>query len=99
MNFSISQVEELDFAAFYRHIDAIRAALEKFRRDNKLSFSALFITNVMTQDSLLMICGSREIIEHIGYVKDPDRDVYELPKIVSRKKQLVPYFISILRAM
>lgn len=99
VNFSISQIEELDFSAFYANIDAIRRELELFRKENKLAFSALFVTNVMTQDSLLMICGSREFIEHIGYVKDADRDIYELPKIVSRKKQLVPYFISLIKSL
>ena len=99
VDFSISQIEELDFSSFYKNISDIRAALEKYRKANKLSFSALFITNVMTQDSLLMICGSSDVIEHIGYVKDADTDVFELPKIVSRKKQLVPYFMSILHSL
>ncbi len=98
-DFSISQIEELDFSSFYNNIDSIRTALESYRKANKLSFSALFITNVMSQDSLLMICGSQNVIEHIGYVKDVDRNVFELPKIVSRKKQLVPYFISLLRSI
>lgn len=97
LDFSISQIEELDFSAFYKNIENIRRALEEYRVANKLSFSALFVTNVMTQDSLLMICGNSEVIEHIAYQKNDDADVYELPKIVSRKKQLVPYFMSILR--
>ena len=97
LDFSISQIEELDFSAFYKNIENIRRALEEYRVANKLSFSALFVTNVMTQDSLLMICGNSEVIEHIAYQKNDEADVYELPKIVSRKKQLVPYFMSILR--
>ncbi len=99
VDFSVSQIEELDFASFYEHIAGIRKSLEKYRAANKLAFSALFITNVMTQDSLLMVCGSADVIEHIGYVRDPDRDVFELPKIVSRKKQLIPYLLSILRSL
>lgn len=97
VEFSISQIEELDFASFYSKIEDIRSALEKYRAANKLAFSALFVTNVMTQDSLLMICGESDVIDHIAYAKDTDNDVFELPKIVSRKKQLVPYITSILR--
>ena len=99
VEFSISQIEELDFSSFYEKIDGIRSALERYRKSNKMAFSALFVTNVMTQDSLLMISGSQDVIERIAYQKDAERDVYELPKIVSRKKQLVPYFISILRTI
>lgn len=99
VDFSISQIEELDFSSFNKNILSLRASLEQYRKEHKLAFSALFITNVLTQDSLLMIAGSQDIIEHIGYVKDADRDVFELPKIVSRKKQLVPYLLSIIHSL
>ena len=35
----------------------------------------------------------------IGYARDERRDLYELPKIVSRKKQLIPYIIGLLRGL
>ena len=60
-------------------------------------FSALFVTNVMTQDSLLMICAPDDFLQKINYAKDADRGVYELPKIVSRKKQLIPYLSALLK--
>ncbi|MBR6388768.1 MAG: putative manganese-dependent inorganic diphosphatase [Opitutales bacterium] len=94
--FSVSQIEELDFAAFYSKIGELRAALEEYRSKNSLFFSALFVTNVMTQDSVLMICGLPEFAAKISYAKDAERGVFELPKIVSRKKQLVPYLAAIL---
>ena len=99
VDFSVSQIEELDFAAFYKNIDSIRVALEKYRASKGLSFSALFVTNVLTQDSLLMMTDGNDVLEHIGYTKETDKNVFELPKIVSRKKQLIPYLTSILRAM
>ena len=51
----------------------------------------------MTQDSLLMISGGEKIREKIGYVRDAKRDLYELPKIVSRKKQLIPYLSGLVK--
>jgi manganese-dependent inorganic pyrophosphatase len=99
VDFSVSQIEELDFASFYKNIDSIRIALEKYRASKNLAFSALFVTNVLTQDSLLMMTDGNDVLEHIAYTKDSDKNVFELPKIVSRKKQLIPYLTSILRAM
>lgn len=97
--FSVSQIEELDFTKFYEKIDEIREALGKYREKRGLQFSALFVTNVMTQDSLLMISGGEEMKRKIGYARDERRDLYELPKIVSRKKQLIPYIIGLLRGL
>lgn len=95
--FSVSQIEELDYANFYEKIEDLRQALEQFRKDNGLLFSALFVTNVMSQDSLLMVCGNEELVSRINFAKDVERDCYELPKMVSRKKQLIPSLSTILR--
>lgn len=97
VKFSVSQIEELDFSNFYSKQEEIRESLEKNRTEKNLYFSALFVTNVMTQDSLLMISGADEFIGKINYAKDTERNVYELPKIVSRKKQLIPYLTTLLR--
>lgn len=96
-SFSVSQIEELDFANFYGKIEELRAALENYRKSKKLLFSALFVTNVMSQDSVLMLCGSESFASKIAYVKDAERGIFELPKIVSRKKQLVPYLTNLLK--
>ena len=94
VSFSVSQIEELDFSNFYSKLEAIRAALEKYRSEKNLYFSALFVTNVMTQDSLLMVCGDEDYISKINYARDAEKNVFELPKIVSRKKQLIPYLVA-----
>lgn len=95
--FSVSQIEELDFSKFFAKIGEIRDALDPVQGAKGTVFSALFVTNVMTQDSLLMLSGAEEMKENIGYARDPERDIYELPKIVSRKKQLIPYLAGLLK--
>ena len=97
VDFSVSQIEELDFSNFNSKLADLRESLERYRKSHHLYFSALFITNVMTQDSLLMICGADDVISRISYAKDSDREVFELPKIVSRKKQLIPYLSALLK--
>lgn len=88
--FSVSQIEELDFANFNAKKEEIRRALDAYRKENGLYFSALFVTNVMTQDSLLMVSGGDDMVAKINYVRDTERGVFELPKIVSRKNSLFP---------
>ena len=95
--FSVSQVEELGFDNFFSKFAPLKEALEHLRKDKNLLFSALLVTNVIKQDSLLLICGDEDFISKIGYARDSDRGVFELPGIVSRKKQLVPYLSGLLK--
>lgn len=95
--FSVSQMEDLDYSGFFSRIEEIRAALENFREQKGLIFSALLVTNVMSQDSLLIVCGDEDFVSRISFTRDPERNFFELPKIVSRKKQLIPYISSMLK--
>ena len=97
--FSVSQVEELDFSNFYKRREELQEALENFRKEKGLLFSVLFVTNVMSQDSVMIIAGSEDYVSRINYTRDAERNVYELPKIVSRKKQLMPYLTTLLHDM
>ena len=96
--FSVSQVEELDFSNFYKRREELQEALENFRKEKGLLFSVLFVTNVMSQDSVMIIAGSEDYVSRINYTRDAERNVYELPKIVSRKKQLIPPLMAALQA-
>lgn len=95
-HFSVSQVEELGFSNFWEHQQALVEALEDFRKEEGLMFSLLLITDVNTQNSLLVVCGDHDIITHIGYPRIDGYPIFELPGIVSRKKQLIPYITSLL---
>jgi manganese-dependent inorganic pyrophosphatase len=50
---------------------------------------------VVRQSSLLLVSGSSQLKSAIQY-NQIEPDVYELPGIVSRKKQLLPYLIKCL---
>jgi manganese-dependent inorganic pyrophosphatase len=54
------------------------------------------VTDVSTQSSILLIVGDKEFIRRIGY-PNVEPGIYELGNVVSRKKQLLPYFIHCLR--
>ncbi len=97
LRFSVSQVEELGFGNFHAHADALAAALDQFRRAENLFFSCLFVTDINAQNSLLLVKGDRDFIERISYTQADREDTFDLPGIVSRKKQLIPYLTSVFR--
>ena len=99
VKFSVSQVEELGFASFWGRAREIALALAELRRSERLSFAALLVTDVNTQNSLMMVKGDSDLIERITYPHVEKDEIFDLPGIVSRKKQLIPYLTSLLREM
>lgn len=97
--FSVSQVEELGFDNFWAHAKAISAALAELRDTEKLNFAALLVTDINTQNSLLLVKGEPEFIRKISYAHVEQDEIFDLPGVVSRKKQLIPYLTSLLREM
>jgi manganese-dependent inorganic pyrophosphatase len=99
VRFAVSQVEELGFGNFWQHARSITAALDDLRREERLSFAALLVTDVNTQNSLLLVKGDPDLIGRISYAHVEKDEIFDLPGIVSRKKQLIPYFSSLLKEM
>ena len=97
VKFSISQIEETGFDLFWDRKDQLRTALEELCEDQKLQFSALLVTDVVSNGSLLLLSKESEAWDEINY-PCLDRGLYELPDVVSRKKQLLPLLAQVLRS-
>jgi manganese-dependent inorganic pyrophosphatase len=97
VRFSVSQVEELGFSNFWNRSKSIASALDELRKRERLALAALLVTDINTQNSLLLAKGDPEIIERITYAHVEKDEIFDLPGIVSRKKQLIPYLTSLLR--
>jgi manganese-dependent inorganic pyrophosphatase len=93
--FSVSQIEELGFSHFYEKQDKLFEELEAYRAKQGSYFAALLITDVNTQNSLLLISAPAEFLETITYPRRAP-NLFELNNVVSRKKQLVPYLLDCL---
>lgn len=93
--FSISQIEEIGFDLFWKRKEELREALEELTRSRELDFSALLVTDITTNGSLLLMSREPPSWEEINYPR-VDRHLYELGGIVSRKKQLLPLIARIL---
>lgn len=99
VRFAVSQIEELGFRNFWTRSKPIAAALEDLRQREGLSFAMLLVTDINTQNSLLMVKGDPLLIERITYAHVEKDEIFDLPGIVSRKKQLIPYVTTLLREM
>jgi manganese-dependent inorganic pyrophosphatase len=97
--YSVSQVEELGFNNFWEKEDDLDKALEAHRAEEELLFSFLMVTDINTQDSLLVVAGNEELKSQINYPQRGQSNIYELKGIVSRKKQLIPYVSTLLKTM
>ena len=96
--FSVAQIEEIGFAQFWKRKDEVARALEEYRREHGYLFSALLVTDVVAQSSLLLIAGAKALQEEIDY-PESEPGIYELEGVVSRKKQLLPYLTHCLEKM
>ncbi len=93
--FAVSQIEELNFSHFAEKQAGLISALEDHRRSRGLFFASLLVTDINTQNSLLLVCGPPGFRQRISFpVFAPG--VWDLPGVVSRKKQLLPYLLQCL---
>jgi manganese-dependent inorganic pyrophosphatase len=99
VRFAVSQVEELGFGNFWEHAKPITAALADLRAEEKLAFACLLVTDINTQNSLLLVKGDAGFIQRVSYPHVEKDEIFDLPGVVSRKKQLIPYLTSLLREM
>ncbi len=99
VRFAVSQVEELGFDNFWAHAQPLTDALDELCRTERLVFAGVLITDINTQNSLLLVKGDPEVIARINYPHVQKDEIFDMPGIVSRKKQLIPYLGSVLKEM
>jgi manganese-dependent inorganic pyrophosphatase len=99
VRFSVSQVEELGFGNFWQQAKPIATALQDLRDEERLAFAALLVTDINTQNSVLLVKGDSGFIDRISYTHIEQDEIFDLPGVVSRKKQLIPYLTSLLKEM
>lgn len=93
--FSVSQIEELSFSHLAAQKEALSEALEKCRAANDYLFSVLLITDINTQNSILLLRGTDALVHLVDFPEDGAFS-WKLDGIVSRKKQLLPYLLGLL---
>lgn len=95
--FSISQIEEIGFDLFWQRKGELTNALEDLAKNHGLEFSALLVTDIVSNGSLLLMSRQPDGWEEINYPQ-LESNLYQLDNVVSRKKQLLPLIISLLES-
>lgn len=93
--FTVSQIEELNFTHFFEKQAELADALERHCSRERLYFAALLVTDVNSQDSMLLAAGAPEFLACIDY-ENRGHNLWEAAGVVSRKKQLLPYLLRCL---
>lgn len=87
---SISQIEELGLDEFWKREKDLQAALQALLTKHNLHFACLMVTDITRHHSVLLVAGDQRVIDSIDYPQAKEH-VYDMPGVVSRKKQLFPY--------
>jgi len=95
-SFSVSQIEEVGFDQFWKTKASLLEALQQYRQAHNYLFSALLVTDVVSQDSLLLVAGDPAFLDRIDHTR-VEPGVFEMRDVVSRKKQLLPYLAHCLQ--
>ena len=94
INIGISQAEVMTLEDVEDMKENFLDALEQLRRENNLDWTMILITNVMKEYSYLLCTNFPDGEESLIYKKLQD-NLYDLPGILSRKKQLLPEVLRV----
>lgn len=95
--FAVSQIEMVGFKSFNDKKSEIRAALTQVRAEQGVHFACLLVSDISKDTSLLVFEGSERIAAGIGYPA-VEEGLFELKGVLSRKKQLLPHLLDVVRA-
>jgi manganese-dependent inorganic pyrophosphatase len=94
--FGVGQVEVVGFEEFHRVKEKIAEELAALRLSRNMTAAGLLVTDIVHETSLLLAVGDEELPYLIGY-PECEPGLYELKGVLSRKKQLVPHLLKVLK--
>ncbi len=97
-DFGVAQISAMTAVELDEVREKIKPHLRETMSSNGISMVFVMLTNIMDEVSYLQCCGegANALVED-AYGVELSGEVYELPGVVSRKKQLIPKFISALQ--
>ena len=96
VHFSVSQVEVTSYQALTDHLADVRSALRGLQNMRNCDFSVLMVTDIVQNNSLLVGVGNGRWLERLPFSRKGE-GVWDMPGVVSRKKQLLPTLLGILQ--
>jgi manganese-dependent inorganic pyrophosphatase len=96
VSFSVSQVEVTHYEAILDRLAEVREALRDLQKQRKADFAVLMVTDIVQNNSLLIGVGTSHYLERLPFSRKGD-GVWDMPGVVSRKKQLLPTLLGMLQ--
>jgi len=96
--FSLSQFETIGFSHILALKGELAEELDTIISKEACSFAGLMITDVSRETSLLLCRGESRVLAAISYPRS-EENLFEMKGILSRKKQVLPYFVDLLKAL
>jgi manganese-dependent inorganic pyrophosphatase len=97
LHFGVAQVEVTGMHEIESRLDELRAGLCAMEEKRGLHFAALMITDIVGGTSRLLTCVESHYLDGLPFARRPD-GTFEMPGIVSRKKQLIPTILGTLQS-
>ena len=88
-DFAIGQVTCVDSPGMLERKEAFLEEMQKIRAERRFSMVLLMLTDVLLEGTQLLFLGDEEVISQAFGVTPRDNMVF-LPRVMSRKKQVVP---------
>jgi len=95
-SFGVGQVEVVSFAEFQTMKGDLLAELTRLKDERSLGAAGLLVTDIVSETSLLLAVGGKELPYVIGYPQ-LEPHLFELRGVLSRKKQLVPHLLKVFK--
>jgi len=95
---SVSQMETVGFNKFHDIRAALTQELERALDEAQCQLSCLMITDITKGSSLLLCAGEAKIIDAITYPRIGE-NLFEMKSVLSRKKQMMPYLLDLIRRL
>ena len=96
--FSVSQIEVVGFEEVGERFASLLAGLDAMRERKGYLFSALLVTDIVAGDSILLFAGDIRVARETGFTEQ-SRGVFLAKGLISRKKQLLPQVLSIVKEL
>jgi manganese-dependent inorganic pyrophosphatase len=93
--FAVAQVEEVGFENFFQHRGELLRDITALVKEEGFDFFGLLVTNVVRETSMMLCVGEKRILDRINYTRLDD-NTFDLPGVLSRKKQLLPLLLKVL---
>lgn len=96
VKFGISQVETTNLNAVNQVKEKLINEIEQQKQQKNLDWLMLLISDIISGDSVLI--SSNHPLEKIFSYKKLEKNIYYLPGVLSRKKQLLPEILNLLES-